>query len=217
MKKNTSFIIEFIIFLMILCFFLIPPFFSPKISEQTSPFLKWNFPFRQLIYAVFAGILYYAFKEEKSQSHFFKFPFIFTFSALFFIQLIFKFISVSKGTAQQSIFENVIMPSGFLQWIFCALNFMFSAFFEEVLYRFYLPNQLNRFATFLPKQKQISVIFEILTCLIFAFSHFYMGILSVLNALFAHIILRICYSVSKNIFCGTLAHFCYNIISLILL
>lgn len=217
MKKNTSFIIEFIVFLTIFCFFLLPPLLAPKISEQTSPFLTWNFPFRQLVFALFAGILYFFYKKEESQSKFLKFPFIFTFSALFFIRLIFKFVSASKKIAPENVFINVATPSGFSQWTFCILNFMFSAFFEEVLYRFYLPNRLNYFADFLPKKKFFSAIFEVAACLIFAFSHYYMGTLSALNALFAHAILRLSYSLSKNIFCGTLAHFCYNVISLILL
>lgn len=219
MKKNTSPAIEFATFLIIFCFFLLPPFFSPAISEMTSPFVQWNFPLQQLMCALLAIFLWIYYKEEKRPA-IIKFPLIFTFSLLFFVELIFKFISVSQSTStitETNFYDSVVLPSDFIQWSFCVINFLFSAFFEEVLYRFYLPGRLKYFASFLPNKKIFLIICEVISCLIFAFSHSYMGFLSVLNAFFAHIILRICYLTCNNIFCGTAAHFLYNIISLLLM
>ena len=229
MKKNTSFLPDLFIFLVILFFFLIPPFFSPQITENNSPFLQWNFPSRQLIYALFAFSLYFFYrneiqKDEKSKiNKIFRFPLIFTFSVLFFIQLIFKFISISGNQFSQNqngmdLQNNILQPDSFVAWIFCILNFLFSAFFEEVIYRFYLPLILHSFfKRNSHENKAIFVLIEIVCCLFFAFSHLYLGFLSVLNAFFAHIVLRLSFFVSKNIYCNTSAHFLYNVISLILL
>ena len=229
MKKNTSILPDLFIFLLILTFFLIPPFFSPQISESNSPFLKWTFPSRQLIYAVFSFSLYFFYKkkfqndEEKEINRLFRFPLLFTFSVLFFIQLIFKFISISKnGLSQNHNFLNeqvkVMLPDSFATWSFCILNFIFSGFFEEVIYRFYLPLILHSFFTRNSKEnKAVFVLVEVVCCLFFAFSHLYLGFLSVLNAFFAHLVLRLSFMISRNIYCNTAAHFLYNVISLILL
>ena len=150
MKKNTSFLSDLFIFLVILFFFLIPPFFAPQISENNSPFLAWHFPSRQLIYALFAFSLYFFYRnrvlsyEKRTINKIFRFPLIFTFSILFFIQLIFKVISISDNYFSQNqnsmdFQANILLPDTFFTWFFCILNFLFSAFFEEIIYRFYLP------------------------------------------------------------------------------
>ena len=229
MKKNTSFLSDLFIFLVILFFFLIPPFFTPKISENNSPFLAWHFPSRQLIYALFAFSLYFFYRnrvfsyEKRTINKIFRFPLIFTFSILFFIQLIFKVISISDNYFSQNqnsmdFQANILLPDTFFTWFFCILNFLFSAFFEEIIYRFYLPLILHSFfKRNAQENKAVFVIIEIVCCLLFAFSHLYLGFLSVLNAFFAHIVLRSSFFVSRNIYCNTAAHFLYNVISLILL
>ena len=127
MKKNTSFLLDFFIFLVILCFFLIPPFFSPQISENNSPFLQWHFPFQQMIYAFLSCFLYFYYQkriiktDENKANRFFKFPLIFTFSVLFFFQLIFKFISIfhNEFSQNQNIINpqvKVLLPDSFISW-----------------------------------------------------------------------------------------------------
>ncbi|MDY5915747.1 MAG: CPBP family intramembrane glutamic endopeptidase [Treponema sp.] len=229
MKKNTSFLLDFFIFLVILCFFLIPPFFSPQISENNSPFLQWHFPFQQMIYAFLSCFLYFYYQkrnqknDENKANRFFKFPLIFTFSLLFFFQLIFKFISIfhNEFSQNQNIINpqvKVLLPDSFISWVFCILNFLFSAFFEEVIYRFYLPMSLHSFFSQKSQEnKAVFILIEVICSLFFAFSHLYLGFLSVLNAFFAHLVLRTSFLISKNIYCNTAAHFLYNVISLILL
>lgn len=229
MKKNTSFLTDLFIFLLILFFFLIPPFFAPQISENNSPFLAWHFPSRQLIYALFAFSLYFFYRnrvlsyEKRTINKIFRFPLIFTFSILFFIQLIFKVISISDNYFSQNqnsmdFQTNILLPDTFFTWFFCILNFLFSAFFEEVIYRFYLPMSLHSFFSQKSQEnKAVFILIEVICSLFFAFSHLYLGFLSVLNAFFAHIVLRSSFFVSRNIYCNTAAHFLYNVISLILL
>ena len=113
---------------------------------------------------------------------------------------------------------NVLLPDSFITWLFCILNFLFSAFFEEVIYRFYLPMSLHSFFSQKSQEnKAVFILIEVICSLFFAFSHLYLGFLSVLNAFFAHIVLRSSFFVSRNIYCNTAAHFLYNVISLILL
>lgn len=58
---------------------------------------------------------------------------------------------------------------------------------------------------------------ELISVLVFAFSHRYAGWASVLNSFIAGIALRKCYLKSKNIFTGFAAHFLYNVFMLCLL
>ena len=102
---------------------------------------------------------------------------------------------------------------------------MFAAFFEEVIYRFYIPfgiknflfrkvfdeNQSKSYTIF---EKSILLFIEIVTMLIFSFSHKYLGIFSVVNAAVAHLVLRFSFIRSKSLIPSTLAHFFYNFVSL---
>ena len=100
---------------------------------------------------------------------------------------------------------------------FCLLNFILSAFFEEVIYRLYLPQQIKRFFSNIHNEKIKKYIPELITIILFALAHKYLGIYAIINAFFACIILRICYIKTQNIFTNTFAHFLYNITSLIIL
>ena len=99
---------------------------------------------------------------------------------------------------------------------YCILKFCLAAFYEEVMYRLYLPEQLKRFLK--NTQNKITQIYipEIITIILFALGHKYLGIFAVINACIACVILRICYLKTKNIFAGTIAHFMYNFTSLLL-
>jgi membrane protease YdiL (CAAX protease family) len=119
-----------------------------------------------------------------------------------------------------SIQNKITFPKSFVSWIFCSLTFIFSAFFEETIYRLYLPETLKDLlksdSKLLLNKTEIYAV-EIFTALIFALSHRYAGIFSVINALLAHIVLRICQKKSLSIYAGFVAHFAYNMISLLLL
>ncbi|MCR4742055.1 MAG: CPBP family intramembrane metalloprotease [Treponema sp.] len=111
---------------------------------------------------------------------------------------------------------NIEKPYDFLTFFNCLLSFIFGAIYEELLYRFYLNDAVNLLFNKKDK-KSIKIITEILVSLIFAFSHLYLGIFSVLNAALAHIVLRKTYLKCKNVYAGILAHLAYNLLTLILL
>ncbi|MBO4318911.1 MAG: CPBP family intramembrane metalloprotease [Treponema sp.] len=92
------------------------------------------------------------------------------------------------------------------------LNLLTGAFYEEVIYREYLPETLLLFS----KERKIPAILSECACvLVFAMSHRYLGLMAVLNALLGGIMLRICRKKSLSIWAGTFAHFAYNAVLLI--
>lgn len=107
---------------------------------------------------------------------------------------------------------------------------IFYAASEEVLYRLYLPETLNKFFSRIklikreesfigekisrkaPLEAEWNLPGEILSVLIFALAHYQGGILPVLNALVCGTILRICLKMSKSLFPCILSHGLYNFI-----
>lgn len=234
MKKH-SFISQIVIFSAIFLCFILPPFFVNSNNFNRNTFTIWNFPFQQMIMAIFAFAFFLFYikdskiktqKDDKKQKET-KFWNIYSFftsvvfgvSILFFISLIFKIVSlksaVSLNLENASNSIEVLKPSGFLQIFFSILTFLFSATYEEVIYRAYFTDALlNIFHEKSSNKILLRIIFEILGISVFAFAHFYAGILSVLNAAFAHCVLRMIYIYHKNIYGNIFAHCIYNILTL---
>lgn len=225
--KLHSLFFYIILFVLVSVFFICPSLLSVFINYNGNPsFTEWSFPLQQAILFLIACLIYFVtpnLKQEKKitlpKAVYFVFfiitPFIFTFLLLFCNSLVFSFLS-TLDFFKISTEIPVSIPYSFTGWIWCILNFFFAAFFEEIIYRYYFIDELNVFFNKSDK-KTLRFIFELAGLLIFSLSHFYMGILSVFNAAIAHVILRLCYKKSGSIVPGFLAHFCYNIISLILL
>ena len=167
MKKHTL-LSDTVVFLLIVFLFIIPPFFAASLvlaadaGQSTSSLFKgWDFPWYQILLAVIALLIlafYYgnehdeadavkAGKAEKSDSipdslwrHLIVFPVVFTFGMLFAVSLLCRFVAEVTGAFESDIL--VIKPEGILQWLFCIVNFLCAAFYEEVLYRFYFIDKL---------------------------------------------------------------------------
>lgn len=214
--KIHSFLYEISFFSLIFLFCIVPSFFVFNPSEVTT-FTVWQFPFQGLLLFCFAIFLYFFINRKWDFSLNAILPFSFCLGLLFFFSLIFKAISFFFKNTSVAGNISVELPVTFVQWIFCILSFLFSAFYEEILYRFYFPDALIRILQYKWNNKIIIIICEVLGLLVFSFGHIYLGWLSVLNATCAHIILRMTYKKSKTIWAGFFAHFIYNIISLILL
>ena len=206
--KRQSIIYEIIIFTLICIFLVIPPFFTPKITDSSTLF-TWTFPWKQAGFCVFALVLYFLSRSLNLKKGIF-YPSLITLSLLFFIAIVIKLICrQAPGTNKQ------IMPQGGLQVLFCLLTFAFSAVYEEVIYRFYFTDALKRLIYI--ERKYMWIIFEAAGLLVFAFAHFYMGWASVINAALAHVVLRFLYKKTNLIWNCVIVHFVYNVISLILL
>ena len=237
MKKHTL-LSDIAVFLLIIFLFIVPPFFSSVPLDGSMLFADWSFPWRPLVLAVLSlAILffYYDFNsgkdtvEKVSGQGIFAvwpklkiFPVVYTFGMLFSGSLFIQFFGLAFGLVSEGVSFN--HPQGALQWLFCLLNFVCAAFYEEVLYRFYFTDELKILLDRLPSSgfkekwgKALGWLCELLGLLCFAFAHLYLGWLSVFNAAYAHIFLRLCYKKTGKIWPGFAAHFIYNAFSLILL
>ena len=230
MKKHTL-LSDIAVFLLIFFLFIVPPFLVVVAHDGEALFALWTFPWRPLLLALFSIALlffYYDFNKSDGQPNdaakvgmfavwqkLRVFPVIFTFGMLFSVSLFVQYFAIAFGLATEGVTFN--HPQGALQWLFCLLNFLFAAFYEEVLYRFYFTDKLKLLLGSKLKWKWQDWLCELAGLLCFAFAHLYLGWLSVINAAFAHIFLRLCYKKTKRIWPGFAAHFIYNVFSLILL
>ena len=221
MKKHTL-LSDIAVFLLIFFLFIVPPFFASALSAAKPLFSGWGFPWYQLLLAAFSSVLLYFYYEKNNRHTLIVFPVLFTFGMLFATSLFCRFLSetfaVINGTVSYSDgSEFVVRPQGVLQWLFCLINFVCAAFYEEVLYRFYFADALLELITRKKVFRWSRIFCEVFCLLCFAFAHLYMGWISVLNAALAHVFLRLCYKKTGKLWPCVASHFIYNVISMILL
>ena len=135
--------------------------------------------------------------------------------------------------------QKVIFPSSFLGWINFFFGVIFAAFFEEVIYRFYLPRAFREIFGKLrifgnqksvkkdeivadsgiayvgnsENNQRLSVFCEGLALLLFGLGHIYLGILGFLNALVCGAALRLCMIKTKSLWMTFGIHAVYNFLS----
>ncbi|MBO4533401.1 MAG: CPBP family intramembrane metalloprotease [Treponema sp.] len=206
--KRQSLIYEILIFLLIFVFLIIPPFFNKPVGQLKELF-SWTFPWKQAGLCIFALVLYFLSKNLNDKKGIF-YPSLIALSLLFFTAIIIKLICHS-ATGE----NRLIMPQGGLEVLFCLITFALSAIYEEIIYRFYFTDALRRLIPI--ERKYIWIVYELAGLVVFAFAHFYLGWASVINATFAHVILRFLYKKTNLIWNCVIVHFIYNVISLILL
>lgn len=222
--KLHSFLYEILIFSLIFAFCVLPPCFILP-SEDAFFFSEPIFPWKALCLFVFTVIFYLLILQKRIQpSYYTLLSFAFCFSLLFFNSLIMKAVSILVHNNSTEAKPGIVKPQNAVQWLFIILNFFFASAYEEVIYRAYFPNALISLLTRIHKVQEnkviriiVVILAEIIALLAFSFAHFYLGVLSVINAAFAHIILRLFYRRRHDIIAVWAAHFFYNIISLILL
>jgi len=220
--KIHSFISDLIVFLLILCAVIAPIAVSFNLAQQH--FTSWTFPYSQLITAcsVIPILIFYSDKVEKTQNitlFMLKkiFPGIFALCLLFCSALLIKGLTFLVQNEFWIGNQSVVLPQNFTEYLFCIISFLCAAFYEEVVYRFYLP-EIFKFFVFKKLNDKLKIILgELLTLLLFASAHIYLGGFAVINALIGHVILRLCFVKAKSIWPGFTAHFIYNLLVLFLL
>jgi hypothetical protein len=94
-----------------------------------------------------------------------------------------------------------------------------AAFFEEILYRAYLPAKtryaLSRPRLLLPRARHGCPLPEIFCVILFSAAHLQGGVFSALNALFAGAALQVCFAKTKSVALTGSAHAAYNIAAMI--
>jgi membrane protease YdiL (CAAX protease family) len=222
MKKHLFFI-EFI-FLCV--FFIFPPLFSTTGPIKLSYSIPHAFSSAQITGLLVSLLLFiqhkddffYPFIIQSIKVHNKKFRmllysgiFLLTFGELTATASVIELAAQFFITSNHQALSVSVLNKGIENFSRYTAAFLLSAFYEETVFRMYLPSVISKFvSTKIPHN--VSVIFgEVCSVLLFAFSHRYLGWFSVLNALFAAIYLRICYKKSGSIFLGTLAHVVYNL------
>lgn len=209
--KKRYIIIEF---LVVFVFLALPPLFATASSGILTDCSFSPFSFIQLAIAftlLFQLNRFFPEQDERNRtSRFFSFAYwwIITFGIL---MLVFAACQALEIFFKYEIEGNQIektAPENILEWTALIFTTAAGAFYEEVLYRRFLPSCI--FKILEPTKKIVIIALEFSCIAVFAFSHRYMGWSSVLNSFLGGIILRNCYLKTKSIAAGTLAHFIYN-------
>ncbi len=215
------------VFIAAFIFLIAPPLFLS--SNGNENFTEWKFPFSRLAMCLVSAVLFFVCRnyffigksrkisESKKITHIMNSSYFLV--CFGFLWMTSAALQIFAGVFGKSAMQSVAKPIG-LGWIFCALNFLFSAISEEILYRFFLPDGLNLISEAVRNARIKSVLrifSDFFSALIFAFSHRYLGFFSVVNAFFAHGILRFCYNKTGRIELNFILHFLYNFFSLIVM
>lgn len=213
--KNLFSKIEFII---ILAFLVLPPIFYQfkMLNVETPKTIETWYSLQTFVYAIFALFIYW----QNRDVHLIRFQSKWTilrtlvlsgesfktFGFLCVISVIFELIG--NFCKIESNMTKILLPSTMNGW----LNFIFgtiaAAFFEEVIYRMYLPEAMGHFIVGHPKIPRILP--EIIALLLFSFGHIYLGIFGFLNAFLCGIVLRRCILKTHAIWFSFIPHAIYN-------
>ena len=115
---------------------------------------------------------------------------------------------------------KLLAPETTFGWVNVLTGTMCAAFYEEVLYRAYLPYAMKIVCTKKDapqesvKTKRMSLVCEGLCIVLFALAHRYAGILAVVNALFGGFVLRRCFLRTNALWTTVAAHTAYNFVML---
>ena len=233
-------------FSLILLIFVCPPLFVNYSDNLAVDFSK--FSFFALISLILALFLYFQDRRERfSQGNpvqdnkktiwkaaAFTSQYFLTFGSLVVGAVLFELLGLAIKAKS---LENVILPSTFLQGLYCAFTLAAAAFYEECLYRLYLPRALKKILVLTRAGKKfesvenlgadektvagdkleavLNFLAEGAVVLLFAFAHRYQGILALLNALLAGVILRLAFVKSKSLWPAYLAHLSFNAAALL--
>lgn len=224
MKKSAF---SFFVFLYVLLYFVIPPVVVQFFSERQEVLLA-HYPFSTFLLGGIAFLIYISvlkgkiFEEEilSERQPFFLYSSnaLVAFGALCLSSVIFELIAFFAGS--KAGLHSVVFPAGFLGKVDFVFGVIFAAFFEEVIYRFYLPRALKELLFKVRKNPQnekinlrLSLIAETASLILFALPHLYLGFFGFLNALVCGVVLRVCMVKTKTIWISFAVHGLYNFLS----
>ncbi len=214
-------------FAIVFLFLVIPPVFVSSVQDTSFSFKFSYYIFLQAAIAFLLDFQQKKFfdrqnpKEEmvietektKAQKTVFRIKILsqgaITLGCLFLVFALFQAAVFILPKLQNTGISSIIAsPSGITEYFFCILNVIICAYYEEVLYRQYLPYCLYDFYS---DNDRTIILIEAFPVLFFAASHLYLGWMGVLNALLCGIILRRCALKTGSIYTGTVIHIIYNL------
>jgi membrane protease YdiL (CAAX protease family) len=226
MKKSTIF---YFVFIYVLLFLVIAPIVFQFFGERQEAVVAY-YPFVVFLNGGIAFLIYnFVLKgqifvppvvREKIPFFVYSSSTLVTFGILCLSSVIFEtvayFFRIDGGI------QKVIFPSSFLGWINFFFGVIFAAFFEEVIYRFYLPRafreifgkkKIFRNSDIVQNNQRLSVLCEGLALLLFGLGHVYLGFLGFLNAIVCGAVLRFCMIKTKSLWIPFGIHAVYNFLS----
>lgn len=210
MNKLHQFFYILIEFIIILTFFAIIPIFSVTNENNELSFSIFDILYFGILSLVLYILPIFIGKIERPEKNKTKSIIIFFVSiAVLILMLIIQvFLSYLQNIigVNQSYVPKIDFSIIFLLTVFIR------AAFEEILFRYYFIERKKYFISLFPK-KILNIILEISFILLFGICHLPNGIFSVLNGIFAGILLRLLYKFSNNkIYYNIITHFIYNLI-----
>ena len=209
--KKRYILIEF---LLVLAFLAVPPVF---VSHGTGLSQAGTFNASVLYQLLISVILFFQFLKlkpaEKSKAKIFRFLFHGTIT-LGILMIIFALMqSIELLFSNEEMKSQNFMPDvdGPLSILFLTLAVVCGAFYEEVLYRQFLPEFIALIAGEKINMKLVFYGTEFLALLLFAFAHRYQGWISVVNSFLCGTVLRLCYKKTSSVLPGAAAHAVYNL------
>lgn len=209
--KKRYILIEF---LLVLAFLAVPPVF---VSHGTGLSQAGTFNASVLYQLLISVILFFQFLKlkpaEKSKAKIFRFLFHGTIT-LGILMIIFALMqSIELLFFNEEMKSQNFMPDvdGPLSILFFTLAVVCGAFYEEVLYRQFLPEFMALIAGEKINRKLVFYGTEFLALLLFAFAHRYQGWISVVNSFLCGTVLRLCYKKTSSVLPGAAAHAVYNL------
>ena len=143
-----------------------------------------------------------------------------TFGALIVVAIVFEVLGRFVLSVPDTV--RILPPETALGWTNVILGTVCAAFYEEVLYRLYLPDAIKVVCARKntppesTRAKRISFLCEATAIVLFALAHRYAGFLAVLNAFLGGMLLRRCFVRTGALWTNVTAHTAYNFVMLML-
>lgn len=211
------------LFFLVFIFFVAPSIFQSVPAQNA--FSEWNFPLSGIIFSFLSFFIIALefnsadikniFINKITKSNFILNSSIFFvgFGSLFLCSAIFQFSAFICG--YNNVSAEVLLPNNFSSIFFCLLTFLSGAVLEENIFRIYIPAFSFSFFKKKKLNKPATIAVEMFPAILFSLCHRYLGIFAIINAFFAHFILRKAFLKSSSPILNYLIHFFYNIFNLI--
>lgn len=211
----------FIEILLVAAILAIPPIFAPKAEGipcvELSPFIFVELAAALALKIQFDRMQWNSVPQEEIRKRKTELAFktlywwAICLAFLMFVYAVFQLAAFFFHEEQSKFSAENMNPLVF--WGISILNLAIASFYEEVLYRQFLPESLL-FVTDSWKKGGI-VISESVALILFSGAHLYLGPAAALNSLICGAILRFTFRKSRSVWAGTIAHFFYNVFVLV--
>lgn len=217
--KKHSYLPKFIEFLCIFFFFLFPPLFTLfKTSVQTD--ISYTVSYSRLAFNVLSCIVLYMLVISVQPKAVIKKTLrlrllyaLGALCALFICMYTIQYLALRFFPAPSVQLYIDTSSYSLLHWIIFIIYTAAAAFYEEILYRLYVPETVHFLLHKYP-QAACSAAAEVGAILLFALAHWYLGIAAVINAVCAACILRVLVTKTDSPIYAGIVHTIYNLIVL---